>query len=196
MIVRSPNMKKIPLISFSILLTFGTAKCFAQTAELPLSAAATQNKQQVATKPFTHAEVVQFIHTVQIEAANWKEAINSVDPSAYHFTPKVMVSVEKEKKALLLALDEIGRLSLPASEKNSATDLFAEFGVYSFLRDIACGADGLSDMLAGTSIAGVANAAELGQVQREVLKVSSPLYQEILTRILSIARSEESGGCK
>jgi hypothetical protein len=161
-----------------------------------LSAAQAQSKNQDQRPQFTHAEVVQFIHTVQTEAAGWKDTINSVDPSAFPFDPKIREAVEKEKKAILLSLDLIEELSLPMSEKNTATDLVAEFAVYDLLRDMGYLAGSLNDELGYTSIAGVAKAGELRQLERETQKAHSALLQEIGNRIVNMARSEEAGGCK
>ena len=193
-------MKIVPVISFAFPLTLAAALCSAQKAQAPLSAAAAQSKQQVATKQFTHAEVVQFVHTVQTEAANWKDTFDSVDPSAFHFNDKVTndkvtASIAKEKEVSLLVLDEIGKLSLPASEKNAATDLGAEFAVYSFLGDIGSFAESLSG-LSYTSIDSVPKAGELLQVKREATNAQAALFKEILIRIANIARSEKAGGCQ
>jgi hypothetical protein len=192
---RSPKMNRIRVISFVFLATLAAAPCSAQKAQAPLPAAAAQSKKQDQKPQFTHAEVVQFVHTLQIQAAGWKDTINSVDPSAFHLNEKGTASVEKEKKALLLALDEIGMLSLPTSEKNAATDLVAEFAVYTFLSDIGYGAESLGD-LSYNSIDSVAKAGELLQVQREALRANSSLFKEIGNRLVNIALSEKSSGCQ
>jgi hypothetical protein len=192
---RPPNMKRISVVSVVFLFTLAAAPCFAQQSQPLSSLAAAQTKKQDQRRQLTHGEVVQFVHTVQTESANWKETISSVDPSAFRFNLKLMASVEKEKKALLLALGEIETLSLSASEKNAATDLGAEFAVHTFLDQIACGAGDLSATLAYNSIDGFAKANELLQVQREALKADETLFKEIVNRITNIARSEKSEGC-
>jgi hypothetical protein len=189
-------MKKTPVISFVSLLMFAAAPCSSQKAQAPLSAAAAQSKKQDQRPQFTHADAVQFVHTVQTEALNWKETISSVDPSVFHFDDKATTLVEKEKKTLLLVLDRIGRLSLPASEKNAATDLGVEFVAYEFLVEIWSGAESLSHTLVYNSIDSEAKAGELLQVRMEAQKAQVALFGEILTRIANIARSEKAGGCQ
>jgi hypothetical protein len=189
-------MKGITIISFLSLLMFAAAPCSAQEAQGPLSAAPAQSKKQDQRPQFTHEEVVQFVHTVQTEAANWKETINSVDPSALHLDDKTTALIEKEKKASLLALDEIGTLSLPTSEKNTAPDMVPEFVLYTLLDMIMYGAESLSNTLVYNSRGGAAKAGELLQIQREALRADETLFKEIVNRITNIAHSEKAGGCQ
>lgn len=189
-------MKKTPVISLVSLLMFAAAPCSAQKAQAPLPAAAAQSKKQDQRPQFTHADVVQFVRTVQTEAANWKETINSVDPSARHLDDKTTALIEKEKKASLLALDEIATLSLPTSEKNAAPDMVPEFVLYTLLDMVMYGAESLSNTLAYNSIGGAAKAGELLQIQREALKADETLFKEIVNRITNIAQSEKAGGCQ
>jgi len=189
-------MKKAPVILFVSLLIFAAAPYSSQKAEAPSFTAAAQDKKQDQRPQFTHAEVAQFVRTVQTEAANWKDTINSVDPSALHLGHQTVALIEKEKKTSLLALDEIRTLSLPTSEKNAATDLFVEFGVYTFLGDTAHGAESLSETLSYNWMRGGAKAGELLQVSKEAKNAETVLFKEILTRIANIAKSEKADGCQ
>jgi hypothetical protein len=192
---RSPKVNKIPFISFAFVLTLGAAPCSTQLPQAPSSAAA-QSKEQGATKPFTHAEVAQFLHTVHTEAAGWTDTIYSVSPAALHLDHQATELVEKEKDVSLFVLDQIKAISLPTSEPNDAPDLATEFVVYSLLSQLECSAEGLSTTLGYNSMDGATKAGELLQVQKEVTKVDSALFKEILNRIVSITRSEKSGSCE
>lgn len=189
---RSPKMKRIHAVSFAFLLTFAAAPCSAQKAQAPLSAAAAQSKKQNEMPLFTHAEMVQFVHTLQTQAAGWKDAINSVQPSALHIYGEAATIIEQQKSLPLDYLNDIGELDLPSNEINKAVDLGVEFQAFNYLGEIGDNLSQLGDTLSSYA-SGQIDAAELLQIKKEVNAAKVALYGEILSRILSIARSEESG---
>lgn len=175
-------MKRIPAISFVFLLTFGAAPCSAQKAQAPLSAAAAQSKEQGAIKPFTHAEMLQFFHTVQTEAARWKATINSVQPSALHIYGSDARAVEQQKSALLGYLDDIEKLHISSSEKSSAEDLTVEFGAYDDL-SLFKGEVRVLVFILGAATNGQADDDQLAEVYKEADARRLTLGIEILDGI-------------
>jgi hypothetical protein len=185
-------MRKMPVISFVFLLTLAAAPSFAQKA--PLSAPATQNKNQSEMPLFTHTEVVQFIHTVQAQAAGWKDTVSSIKPPTLHIYGEEAANIEGYKGFLLGYLNEIGKLRPSNVEKSMAEDLFDEFEAFNDLDDVGDSLGQLGDILSSYA-SGQIDAAELLQIEKEVKTAKLTLYGEILSRILNIARSEKSGGC-
>ncbi len=191
---RSPKMKRIHAVSFAFLLTFAAAPCSAQKAQAPLSAAAAQSKKPQNEMPlFTHAEMVQFVHTLQTQAAGWKDTINSIEPSALHINDEEAAVIEGYKSFLVVRLNEIGKLRPSSLEKNKADALFDEFNAFSDLGEAGEILSQLVDTLSSYAPGGQLEAAGLLQIKKEVNAAKLTLYGEILSRILSIARSEESG---
>ncbi len=188
-------MKRTPVISFVSLLMFAAAPCCAQRAQAPLSAAAAQNKKQNAMPQFSHAQVVQFVHTVQTEAAGWKNTTNSIEPSALHIYGKAATIIEEQKSLSLDYLNEIGELDLRSNEINKAVDLGVEFQAFNALCEVGDILSQLGDTLS-SYVSGEIDAAELLQIKKEVNAAKATLHREILSRILSIARSEELGDCQ
>ncbi len=175
-------MKKIHLIPFAFLLTLAAAPCSAQKAQAPLSAAAAQSKQQGAIKPFTHAEMVQFFHTVQTEAARWKATINSVQPSVLHIYGSDARAIEQQKSALLGYLDDIEKLHIRSNEKSSALDLTVEFETYDDLSLFKGEVRVLSFML-GAATNGQYDDDQLAEVYKEAEARRLTLGIEILDGI-------------
>lgn len=186
-------MKKIPLISFAFLLMLTAAPCSAQKAHAPLSGAAAQSKKQSGKPVFTHADMVEFIHTVQTEAAGWKNTINSIDPSALHIYGEAAKIIEQQKNLPLDYINDIGELDLPSNEINKAVDLGVEFQAFNDLGEIGDNLSQLADTLVSYG-SGQIDAAELLQIKKEINAAKVTLLREILSRILGIARSESSGG--
>jgi hypothetical protein len=188
-------MKKIAVISLVFLLALEAAPCSAQKAQVPLSAAAAQNKTHNEMPLFTHAEMVQFIHTLQTQAAGWKDTVSAIKPSAFHIHGEEAANIEGYKGFLLGYLNEIGKLRPSSLEKSKAEDLFDEFEAFNDLGEVGDSLGQLRDILSSYASSQI-GAAELLQIEKEVKKAKVTLYGEILSRILRIARSEETKGCQ
>lgn len=175
-------MKKIHFISFAFLLTLAVAPCSAQETQAPLSIAAAQGKQQVAIKPFTHAEMLQFFHTVQTDAARWKATINSVQPSALHVYGSDARAIEKQKSDLIGYLNDIEKFHLGSNEKNEALNMTVEFEAYDDLSSVVGEVKVLSFML-GAATNGQDDDDQLAEVYKEAKARLLTLGIEILDGI-------------
>ena len=188
-------MKKIPVISFVLLLVLAVTPCSAQKAQAPLAPAPTQSKKQDQTAQFTHAEMVQFLHTVQTQAAGWKDTVSSINPSVLQIYGEAAMNVEGHKSNLLDYLNHIGELWHRSNEINKALDLDVEFQVFSDLCEVGDIISELGDTLSRYAPSGQLQAAELLQIKKEVFAAKLTLFKEILNRILNTAKSESSGAC-
>jgi hypothetical protein len=187
-------MKKIPLISFTLLLMLAAAPCSAHKAPLPGPAA--QSKKQNAMPQFTHAEVVQFIRTVQTQAMSWKETITSIEPSTLHLDDRTSKLVNDQKSQLFFYLGVIEKLrpdnggkqqfrglhqeTIAASD--SLITLAVEFWLFNDICEFKDGVSGLSNTLADDPN-GQVDAARLLEIYKEAQTAKDTLFTEIMNRI-------------